>query len=130
MSAEPIFMELTYVVIKELPYLRAGFLLTSTDGTRILEAYDSDNDNTIEKKESATYVSTCRIPGNILNSGVFIVGLNFGMPGIKNLANLPNATSFRVENSNVGTTRMNMARSGILNPTLEWTKESTTNAPD
>ncbi len=130
LGSEPISIELDYVVLEQLPYLRAGFVLLSPGGTWIFEAYDSDSDPKPLPRYPGRYVARCRIPGGLLNTGRYILTVNIGMPGIKNLVLLPGVTSFRIEHDPLTDSLMNVARRGVIKPSLAWDRRDLENDPD
>jgi lipopolysaccharide transport system ATP-binding protein len=116
---QPFTIEILYRVDRHLERCRVGFLLSSSDGTCILDAYDSDFDPATSEKCPGTFVTRCQVPGHLFRPGRYLISVNAGIYGERNLAYLENvlAVSFR-DSAAPFVAHLNR---GLLCPQLEWT---------
>jgi lipopolysaccharide transport system ATP-binding protein len=118
----PFWIEIEYEVIKSLPFSRVGCFLTTIEGITVFESYDSDQKEDVGRREPGTYISRCKIPANLLNPGRYILTINAGLPGIKNLARIENVLSFDIEDTGAVGSHLQAKRQGVIRPMLEWDK--------
>jgi lipopolysaccharide transport system ATP-binding protein len=120
---KPVYVEISYRVLKTLPYCRIGFLIVTVHGTIVFEAYDVDDERYAGPKHPGTYTIRCEIPGNMLNPGTYVVSINAGIPNVKNLALIHNVLIFDIEDiGTVGSTPYT-ERKGIIHPRLRWERQ-------
>jgi len=117
---KPFSIEIRYRIMSRLPYCRVGFVVETVHGMSVLEAYDLDDDRFAGPRDPGAYSVTCRIPGNLLNTGSYVLTLVAGMPNLKNLAKLEGILSFEIEDTGAIGSGMNLKRSGVIRPRLQW----------
>jgi lipopolysaccharide transport system ATP-binding protein len=120
---EPIMIRMSFRIASPLFGARVGFYVTSTDGATILEAYDSDQLDRRGERVPGTYVVSARIPECLLNEGSYQVGLNAGVPGLRNLCHLENVLWLRMDNPNGAGAFLGEKRAGCIFPNLGWQAE-------
>src|SRR5262249_27006537 len=118
--SEEIHIRLTFRVFSRLQGARVGFFVSSADGATILEAYDSDRCDAKLEREPGEYIVSAVIPDHLLNEGSYLVGLNAGIPGVRNLSHLENVLSFRIDNQDGVGAFFGEKRSGCILPILKW----------
>jgi lipopolysaccharide transport system ATP-binding protein len=121
---KPFFFEMRYRVNQVIPYARAGFDVRTADGMLLFESYDIDAEDNTERREVGEYAFRCEVPGNLLNPGTYSVGINIGMPHIKNLVRREGVLSLTIEDTGAVGQTMNLTRAGVIRPKLRWEKVS------
>jgi lipopolysaccharide transport system ATP-binding protein len=116
---EPFEVELTYELVEPAPILRVGFLLSAADGTTIFMANDQLGTGDEEVRSPGRYVSTCTVPGHLLNEGSYIVAPRADQPGIE-LVYEPAGLIFDVIRTGGASVRDTVRWPGVLLPDLEW----------
>jgi len=79
LSSEDFSVEVEYELQEELTGLRVGMYLATSRGEQVFTSFDTDNPETYERlmeRRKGHYLSRCRIPRDLLNGGVFIIGVN------------------------------------------------------
>jgi homopolymeric O-antigen transport system ATP-binding protein len=114
---DPFWVEISYSVLKRLTFCRVGVIFSSFQGTKVFEVYDTDDERYAGPREPGSYTSKCRIPGNLLNPGRFILSVNAGIPDVRNLAFIEHVLFFEVEDTG---TLMYGKRVGVIRPDLQW----------
>jgi lipopolysaccharide transport system ATP-binding protein len=117
---KPFFVEIGYCITQELAFCRIGFVLSTVHGFTVFEVYDSDDERYLGPRKPGKYTTKCEIPGNFLNTGSYVLSVNAGMPGIKNLVFLEAILSFDVEDAAGVGSPMDGRRDGIMRPKLTW----------
>ena len=69
------------------------------------------------------FISRCKIPANLFNPGRYVLSVNAGLPGVKNLARLDNVLSFDIEDTGAVGSHLWGKRRGVIRPMLEWVQE-------
>ena len=101
---------------------RIGFTIYTVDGLPIFEAYDSDT-RSISQRQPGVYEAYCTIPGQLLNTGQYVLSLNAGIPNVINLAETGTILSFHIEDLGaVGSETLNK-RVGLIRPELKWDQQ-------
>jgi lipopolysaccharide transport system ATP-binding protein len=119
LASENIHVRVLFRVTVPLRGARVGFYISSPDGFVILEAYDSDMVGMGPERRVGTYVSSTRIPRQLLNEGSYLVNLNAGIPGTRNLCHLQNVLQFHVLNESGTGQYLSERRGGCILPRLE-----------
>lgn len=114
-------IEIAYRVNRALERCRLGFLLSSSDGTSLLDAHDTDFDAATAEKSPGTFVTRCHVPRHLFRPGKYLVSITAGIYGERNLAYLEHvlAISFR-DSVNSALAHTN---TGLIYPELAWTLE-------
>jgi lipopolysaccharide transport system ATP-binding protein len=120
---EPFSVEITYELAREIVELRVGFLLLASDGTVVFRSVDrdglSDGPDWAERGPGR-YVSTCEIPGNLLNEGRYSLTILADVPSVKSLLHLEDTISIEVVKTG-GVSARDVARwPGVILPALDW----------
>jgi len=124
---KPFWVEICYTLIRPLPFCRVGLLVTTVQGITVFEAYDADDEQYSGPREPGHYVSKGMIPGDLLNSNRYILSVNAGIPGIRNLAFLEGVLAFDIEDAGAVGSHMHDRRDGIIRPRLCWEVSSDCN---
>ena len=120
-STNDIYISIEYKIKKKLPVLFIDCYLLNEKGDYILHTTDNDAKECVRKiKKPGIYISQCKIPKNLLNTGEYFVTVGGRIPKIQQFFSARNILSFRV-NSTGGPTSIDAPRSGIICPELEWT---------
>jgi hypothetical protein len=117
---EPSSVQIGFRIHSELPYCRVGFSVQTTDGIRIFEVYDSDNEDLQGNRFPGEYSISCRIPGEFLAPGQYTLSVNAGIPGVRNLALVENALNIRIDNTEIASSHMLGGRRGMIRPRFPW----------
>jgi lipopolysaccharide transport system ATP-binding protein len=117
-TAEPIIIEINYSVYKEITGSR--FFLQILDSKGVI-AFASTNHNADDaRKNKGLYTTTCLIPPDLFNGGVYSLFLRMGIPGIKILIEGDTYLSFStILMENNGSTFIEKWP-GVVAPKLEW----------
>ena len=77
------------------------------------------------------YISCCHIPGNLLNLGTFVVGVNASIPYLKRYFADQHGIQFRVDGAGAVGSPWVVEREGFFRPALRWDIEDLErSAPD
>ena len=119
----PFSVEIEYQVFNPLPLCRVGIVVSTTDGTIVLQSYDADwNHNGDGARDVGLYTSRCVIPGNLLSPGRFTLSVmvNVGLLYLDDsLAWLENVLTFEVEATRPDV-RFYTRLAGVVSPDLDW----------
>ncbi len=113
-------IEIEYALHEALEDARIGFVLTTADGAPVLEAYDVDDPATPRRRPAGRYRIACVIPADRLNSNLYSLSFNAGVPNRINLCRLPGLLVFDVEHPAVEGAGLSLRRRGVMSPSLEW----------
>jgi len=120
-SSEPFWIEIEYELSEDVRDLRVGIIMSGGDGALLFGAFDVDDAaQYIERRPAGRYRSQCRIPGNWLNAGRFIVGINAGIFNVGRLFQDEHALTFNVTKTGGAGSHWGEASGGFLRPLLEW----------
>ena len=123
---ESFAVEIQYRINKSLPYCRTGFLIGTLDGITIFEAYDSDEQEYVGRREPGHYKIRCEIPAHLLSPGCYLVSINAGIPNVKNLVFVENIVEIEIEEMSPTGPILALKREGVIRPKLKWECEITT----
>jgi lipopolysaccharide transport system ATP-binding protein len=115
----PFALTFDYRIDQALPYCRIGFVLATADGTVVFDSYDSDSDRNQGRREPGTFRLRCEIPGHLLLPGRYVISVNAGMPGLKNLVYVENVLSLTVEQT-AAIGDVDAQPVGVIRPKLLW----------
>ena len=125
-SSESFWIEIGYELSEPVRDLRVGILLSGGDGALLFCAFDTDDAaRYIERRAAGTYCSRCRIPGELLNEGRFIVGINAGIFNVGRLFQDEHVVTFNVTKTGGAGGHWAEASGGMLRPRLDWEIECT-----
>ena len=122
-STEPIFVEIEYQLLAPVKGLRVGIYLLSTRGETIFTSFDTDEPGRYDKfatREAGHYISRCQIPGDLLNEGRFVIGINASSFRIKRYFQDEQALTFNVDAAGAPGMQWLEPRVGPVRPRLEW----------
>jgi len=115
----PFVLSFDYRVETPLPYCRVGFVLATAEGTVVFDSYDSDSEANQGRREPGEYTLRCEIPGHLLLPGRYVVSVNAGMPGLKNLVWVENVLSLTIEQTGA-IAEGHAPPVGVIRPKLAW----------
>jgi lipopolysaccharide transport system ATP-binding protein len=118
---QPFWVEIEFEIHNRLSFCRVGIIVTTTEGILLFESYDADQKECSGVREPGTYISRCKIPGDLLSPGHYVLSVNAGLPGKKNLARLENVLSFDIEDTGAVGSHLWGKRRGVIRPRLDWT---------
>jgi lipopolysaccharide transport system ATP-binding protein len=73
-NRQPFCVEFEYDVHRPAPGLRVGFWIVTSDGIIVLSTDDAETPDYEEQRIApGRYVSSCKIPGSLLNSGTYVI---------------------------------------------------------
>ena len=113
-------VEIEFEVNQEAEGLRVGLDLLSSEGTLVLRSYHDDNAKQVGMMRRGRYVSTCIVPGDLLNQGSYFITLRVGIAGVRRICVLEQLMSFEVVNVTGVNSQYGGARPGVINPRLDW----------
>jgi lipopolysaccharide transport system ATP-binding protein len=122
-STEPIYLEVEYQLKKAIKGLRVGIYIITSHGEFVFTSFDIDDSGLFEQypqRPAGTYLSRCRIPANLLNSGRYVVGVNASSYRIKTYFHDEQALAFNVDASGAPGTQWPETRLGPVRPMLDW----------
>ena len=122
-SSEDFSVEFEYRIQEELTGLRVGIYLTTSRGEPVFTSFDTDNPATYEQltaRPAGHYLSKCRIPRDILNGGVFVLGVNASSFQIRSYFTDEHALTFTVDPTGAPGSQWTEPRRGPIRPALNW----------
>ena len=126
-STEKFHVEFDYSLDEDITGLRVGFYIISTRGEFILTSFDVDDPEKFEKfstRKAGRYTSRCTIPGDFLNEGRFVIGVNASIFKIRTYFHDEQAIVFNVNGTGAPGTQWPEPRTGLIRPRLNWEIES------
>ena len=126
-STEKFHVELDYSLDEDITGLRVGFYIISTRGEFVLTSFDVDDQERFEKystRKAGHYTSRCTIPGDFLNEGRFVLGVNASIFKIRTYFHDEQALVFNVNGTGAPGTQWPEPRTGLIRPRLNWEIES------
>ena len=106
-----------------------GIYLSTVRGEYVFTSFDVDEPDLYEKfstRQPGYYTSRCTIPGDLLNEGRYIIGVNASSFGVKRYFMDENTLGFTVDPSAAPGMQWAEQRQGPLRPRLQWTIENET----
>ncbi len=122
-SVEPLTVELEYQLDNPINGLRVGIYLMNTHGEVIFTSFDTDDPIQYEQysvRQAGRYVSRCVIPGDLLNEGRYMLGMNASVYRLKRYFQDEHAMSFNVDATGAPGKQWLENRQGFLRPRLNW----------
>ena len=127
-STEPFILEVEYELKKVVKGLRVGIYIITSHGEFVFTSFDTDDPARFEQfsqRLKGTYISRCKIPAYLLNSGRYVVGVNASSYRIKTYFHEEQAMAFNVDASGAPGTQWPETRLGPIRPSLNWQITST-----
>jgi lipopolysaccharide transport system ATP-binding protein len=120
---KPFTVDIQFRVLDRLRSCRVGILLRTADGTIVLDAYDTDDERYAGPREPGNYMSRCTLPGKLLSPGRYVISVNAGEPGSRNLAFAEAALNIEIVDTGAVGSHMRGGRSGIIRPEVQWEQD-------
>ena len=122
-SSEDFSVEFEYELQEEITGLRVGMYLATSRGEPVFTSFDTDDPATYERltdRRTGHYFSRCRIPQDLLNGGVFVLGVNASSFRIRSYFTDEHALTFTVDPTGAPGSQWTEARRGPVRPALNW----------
>lgn len=119
-GSDPFHIAIDYRVFEPLPAARVGVLVRTPDGVTVFDAYDVDNEAIDQKRTPGVYTARCTVPGRLLSPGRYLISVNAGVPGSKNLAFVESPVGIEITESGAVGVHAPGGRDGVLRPDLQW----------
>lgn len=122
-STEPLTLEMEYQLDAPITGLRVGVYLSTVRGEYVFTSFDVDEPDLYEKlatRQAGHYVSRCQIPGDLLNEGRYILGVNASSFGVKRYFMDENALAFTIDPMGAPGMQWAEQRQGPIRPRLAW----------
>jgi lipopolysaccharide transport system ATP-binding protein len=126
-STEPVAIEMAYTLSRSITGLRIGIYLQSMRGELIFTSFDTDQPEMYEQftqRGPGRFVSRCTIPGDLLNEGRYLLGVNASSFRVKRYFQDERALAFNVDPTGAPGMQWPERRHGMLRPRLDWTIEA------
>ena len=123
MGSEPFSVEFEYELEQDIQGLRVGVYLFTGRGEPVFTSFDTDNPVAYAElavRRAGRYRSRCRIPGDLLNEGRFVLGVNASVFRVKSYFTEEHALSFAVDGTGAPGSQWAEPRRGPLRPALAW----------
>jgi lipopolysaccharide transport system ATP-binding protein len=123
MSTQAFSIELEYRLSQAITGLRVGLYIFTSRGEPVFTSFDTDDPAEFERRPArpaGRYLSRCRIPGDLLNAGTFILGMNASSFRIRSYFTEEHALSFHVDGMGAPGSQWPEPRSGPIRPALAW----------
>ncbi len=126
-STEPITIEIEYRLGAPVTGMRLGIYLLTMHGEVVFTSFDTDDAGQYERmpvRQAGHYLSSCRLPADLLNEGRYVIGLNAGVFQVRRFFQDEQALTFNVDASGAPGMQWAEARMGPLRPRLDWKIET------
>ncbi len=126
-SVDPFTIEIEYALSAPVTGLRVGIYLNTARSETIFTSFDTDDPAVFEHlttRVSGHYISRCTIPGDFLNEGRFMVGINASSYRIRRYFQDEQALTFSVDPTGAPGTQWPEIRIGVVRPALVWQIEN------
>jgi len=117
------WVEFEYEVSEPIRDLRVGIYLSTSRGEPIFTSFDLDNRQRYEThrvRPAGRQRSRARIPGNMLNEGRYVLGVNASVYRIRSYFTEEHAMTFEVDGASAPGNQWPERRRGPLRPALDW----------
>ncbi len=122
-SVESCSVEMEYDLQAPVTGLRVGIYLMSTRGEYVFTSFDTDETDRFEKmpaRPEGRYISRCIIPGDFLNEGRFVIGVNASSYRVRRYFQDEKALTFTVDAIGAPGMQWPEPRMGAVRPRLNW----------
>ena len=126
-STEKNFVEIEYDLAQPIAGLRVGLYLNTSLGEVVFTSFDTDEPQKFEQlatRPAGHYISRCTIPGDILNEGRYILGVNASSYRVKRYFQDEQALTFSVDSTGAPGKQWPEPRLGPVRPRLDWSIET------
>ena len=118
---KPLYVELHYDLHEQMPLFRVALRFDAADGTIAFHSSDSADANFDHKPRGpGSYVTSCRVPGKLLNEGSYSLTLSGDIPFEKTLFIEEGVLAFSVEQTGGVNSRYSEKWPGVVCPQLDW----------
>jgi lipopolysaccharide transport system ATP-binding protein len=127
MAQKGFAVEFEYQVVQEIKGLRVGVYLFTSRGEPVFTSFDTDDAARFERMASrpaGRYISRAIIPGNLVNEGRFVVGVNASSYRIQSYFTDEYALTFTADSAGAPGSHWPERRGGPVRPALDWEIES------
>jgi len=125
-STEALTLEIEYKLNAPVTGLRVGVYLCTVRGEYIFTSFDVDDAALYEQhatRQAGHYISHCQVPGDLLNEGRYILGVNASSFGVKRYFMDENALAFNIDPMGAPGMQWAEPRQGPIRPRLGWVIE-------
>jgi lipopolysaccharide transport system ATP-binding protein len=125
-SSQPFSIEIEYQVTEPMRDLQVQVKLHSALGELLFTSSDRDDLARYERyliRAPGRYVSRCHIPANLLNRGVFVVGISAAVPNVDRYFWDQYSVKFTVDGTGGVASQWAGDRGGFFRPALQWDLE-------
>jgi lipopolysaccharide transport system ATP-binding protein len=129
-STEKNYVEFEYELAQPIAGLRVGLYLNTSLGEVVFTTFDTDEPHKFEQlatRPAGHYISRCAIPGDILNEGRYILGVNASAYRVKRYFQDEQALTFSVDSTGAPGKQWPEPRLGPIRPRLDWSIETVKN---
>jgi lipopolysaccharide transport system ATP-binding protein len=122
-STEPFVIEVEYKLSTSITGLRIGIYLNTARGEAVLTSFDTDEPSMFEKyteRRVGHYFSRCTVPGDLLNTGRYSLGVNASSYGIRRYFGEEQVLEFSVDPTGAPGMQWAEPRPGTTRPRLNW----------
>lgn len=122
-SVDPLTIEVEYTLQAPITGLRVGIYLMTTRGEYVLTSFDTDDPQDFERlteRPAGHYRSRCEIPGDFLNEGRYLLGVNASAYRVKRFFQDEHALAFNVDATGAPGQHWPEPRPGPVRPRLDW----------
>jgi lipopolysaccharide transport system ATP-binding protein len=116
----PIEVAIEYRLLKPMRNLRMSIRVLTEDGTTVFMSTDQNCPFYDELRPAGHHVSLCRIPGNLLNAGSYLLSAGCDIPFTEVLFFEEMTLGFRVEQTGGINSRYPERWPGLICPDLHW----------
>lgn len=122
-STDPVKVEVEYVLDAPITGLRVGIYLMTMRGEYVFTSFDTDSPELYDRfgvRPAGHYLSSCTIPGDFLNEGRYVLGINASSFRVKRYFQDEVALTFAVDGTGAPGKQWAESRLGPVRPDLEW----------
>lgn len=126
-STEPFTVSVEYDLDAPITGLRVGIYLMSMRGEYVFTSFDTDSPELYDRfsvRPAGKYTSSCSIPGDYLNEGRYVVGINASSFRVKRYFQDEVALTFTVDGTGAPGKQWAESRLGLVRPDLDWRIET------
>ena len=123
LSTEPSYVEFQYELKEDMTGLRLGIYLFTSRGEPIFTSFDTDQPENFDRlsiRPAGQYRSRCRIPGDFLNEGRFVLGVNASAFRVRSYFAEEHSITFTVDVTGAPGSQWDEVRHGPVRPALKW----------
>ena len=127
-TGDDIFVEVRYRINTDLTDLRIALALLNDEGVEIFVSSDFHEQGNRRQRQPGEYMSRCRIPGELLNTGKYAASIDAEIPRFSTFVQGVQVP-FEIEelsNNSLGVTLASRPP-GIIHPRLDWEVTRTDN---